>query len=787
MANILRKWVESDKREIARLGKIADKVQQYEDEYAALSDEQLKANTPKLKDRLAAGATLDDILPEAFATAREGAKRVLGLFPFRVQIIGGIVLHEGNIAEMKTGEGKTLTATMPVYLNALTGKGVHVVTVNEYLSTRDATEMGELYNWLGLSVGLNLNSKNSDEKREAYNCDITYSTNSELGFDYLRDNMVVYKEQMVQRPLNFAIVDEVDSILIDEARTPLIISGGAEKTTGLYIRADRFVKTLKAETDYKIDWPTKTISLTESGIRKAEKNFGLDNLYDTENTALTHHIDQALRANYIMLKDIDYMVSDGEVLIVDQFTGRAMEGRRYSDGLHQAIEAKEGVQIQDENKTMANITYQNFFRMYTKLAGMTGTAKTEQEEFREIYNMEVISVPTNKPVIRVDSPDVLYPTLDAKFNAVVEDIKARHEKGQPMLIGTVAIESSERLSKQLDEAKIPHTVLNAKNHFKEAEIIMNAGQRGAVTIATNMAGRGTDIKLGPGVTELGGLAVIGTERHESRRIDNQLRGRSGRQGDPGSTQFYLSLEDDLMKRFGSDRIKAVLDRFKVADDDQVIQSRMISRQVESAQKRVEGNNYDTRKNTLQYDDVMREQREVIYKQRQQVINEQETLKPVLMAMINRTITRIVQTHTQGDQKDWNLDALYAWVTANMIDPEKFKRSQLDGKSQDELIGLLAEMAETNFQQKNKQLGDDAQMLEFEKVVILRVVDSAWTDHIDAMDQLRQSIGLRGYGQMNPLVEYQEEGYRMFEEMIASIDDDVTRLFMKAEIRQNIRR
>ncbi|WP_368303575.1 preprotein translocase subunit SecA, partial [Lacticaseibacillus rhamnosus] len=743
MANILRKWVESDKREIGRLGKIADQVQRYEDEYAALSDDQLKANTQKFKDRLAAGATLDDILPEAFATAREGAKRVLGLFPFRVQIIGGIVLHEGNIAEMKTGEGKTLTATMPVYLNALTGKGVHVVTVNEYLSTRDATEMGELYNWLGLSVGLNLNSKNSDEKREAYNCDITYSTNSELGFDYLRDNMVVYKEQMVQRPLNFAIVDEVDSILIDEARTPLIISGGAEKTTGLYIRADRFVKTLKADTDYKIDWPTKTISLTESGIRKAEKNFGLDNLYDTENTALTHHIDQALRANYIMLKDIDYMVSNGEVLIVDQFTGRAMEGRRYSDGLHQAIEAKEGVQIQDENKTMANITYQNFFRMYTKLAGMTGTAKTEQEEFREIYNMEVISVPTNKPVIRVDSPDVLYPTLDAKFNAVVDDIKKRHKKGQPILVGTVAIESSERLSKQLDDEKIPHTVLNAKNHFKEAEIIMNAGQRGAVTIATNMAGRGTDIKLGPGVTELGGLAVIGTERHESRRIDNQLRGRSGRQGDPGSTQFYLSLEDDLMKRFGSERIKAMLDRFKVADDDQVIQSRMISRQVESAQKRVEGNNYDTRKNTLQYDDVMREQREVIYKQRQQIINEDETLKPVLMAMINRTITRIVQTHTQGDQKDWNLDALYAWITANMADPEKFKRSELDGKSQDELIGLLADMAETNFQHKNKQLGDDAQMLEFEKVVILRVVDSAWTDHIDAMDQLRQSIGLRG--------------------------------------------
>lgn len=787
MANPLRKWVENDKREVNRIGKIADKVIAHEKEMAALSDEELQAQTPALKKRLENGETLDDILPEAFAAVREGAKRVLGLFPFRVQIIGGITLHEGNIAEMKTGEGKTLTATMPVYLNALAGHGVHVVTVNEYLSARDATEMGELYNWMGLSVGLNTHEKSSDEKREAYNADITYSTNAELGFDYLRDNMVVYKQQMVQRELNYAIVDEVDSILIDEARTPLIISGGAEKSNGLYIRADRFVKTLKEEDDYKIDWPTKTISLTENGIRKAEKTFGLKNLYDTENTALTHHMDQALRANYIMLKDIDYMVKDGEVLIVDSFTGRAMEGRRFSDGLHQAIEAKEGVEIQDENQTMATITYQNFFRMYNKLSGMTGTAKTEEEEFREIYNMNVLTIPTNRPIARVDMPDILYPTLDSKFKAVTADIKARHEKGQPILIGTVAIESSERLSKMLDDEGIPHSVLNAKNHAREAEIVMNAGQRGAVTIATNMAGRGTDIKLGPGVKEVGGLAVIGTERHESRRIDNQLRGRSGRQGDPGYTQFYLSLEDDLMKRFGSDRIKAMLDRFKLEDDEQVIRSRMISRSVESAQKRVEGNNYDTRKNTLQYDDVMREQREVIYKQRQQVINEDETLKPVLMAMLDRCITRIVQLHTQGDQSKWELDKIYDYVTNNMVSSDKLATNAFEGLGQDQIIEKIEGLAEDNYNEKLKQLGDADQMLEFEKVVILRVVDSLWTDHIDVLDQLRQSVGLRGYGQMNPLVEYQEEAYAMFEEMIAHMDEDVTRLFMKAEIRQNIRR
>ena len=648
MANILKKIYDNDRRELKKFEKLATKVESLADEYEKLSDEQLQAKTPEFRKRLEKGETLDDLLPEAFATAREGAKRVLGLYPFRVQIIGGIALHYGNIAEMMTGEGKTLTATLPVYLNALTGKGVHVVTVNEYLSSRDESEMGQLYKWLGLTVGLNLNSMSADEKRDAYNCDVTYSTNSELGFDYLRDNMVVYKDQMVQRPLNYAIIDEVDSILIDEARTPLIISGQAEQANSEYIRADRFVKTLTEDKsdddadddedhgDYKIDWPTKTINLTNQGIKKACEHFGLKNLYDIDNQVLVHHIDQALRANYIMLKDIDYVVQNGEVMIVDSFTGRVMEGRRYSDGLHQAIEAKEGVKIQEESKTQATITYQNFFRMYKKLAGMTGTAKTEEEEFREIYNMEVITIPTNRPIARKDLPDILYPTLDSKFEAVVKEIKERHAKGQPVLVGTVAIESSERLSKMLDQAGIPHAVLNAKNHAKEAEIIMNAGQRGAVTIATNMAGRGTDIKLGPGVKELGGLAVIGTERHESRRIDNQLRGRSGRQGDPGVTRFYLSLEDDLMKRFGGDRVKLFLDRISDNDDDKVIESRMITKQVESAQKRVEGNNYDTRKQTLQYDDVMRTQREIIYGERMQVISEEKSLKPVLMPMIKRS-------------------------------------------------------------------------------------------------------------------------------------------------------
>lgn len=787
MANILKKWVESDNRELKRLTKIADKVEAYAQDMAELSDDELKAKTPEFKKRYQAGETLDDLLPEAFAVAREGAKRVLGLYPYHVQIIGGIVLHEGNIAEMKTGEGKTLTATMPVYLNALAGEGVHVVTVNEYLSSRDATEMGELYNWLGLSVGLNITSKTPEEKREAYNCDITYSTNSELGFDYLRDNMVVYREDMVQRPLNFCIVDEVDSILIDEARTPLIISGQSSGTTLLYTRTDRFAKTLEKDTDFKIDLESKTVSLTEQGIRKGEQYFGTKNLFDPDNTALNHHLDNALRANYIMIRDKDYVVQDGEVLIVDQFTGRIMDGRRYSDGLHQAIEAKEHVEIEEETKTMANITYQNFFRMYKKLSGMTGTAKTEDEEFREIYNMEVISIPTNKPVIRDDRPDILYPNLKSKFKAVVEDIKERHAKGQPILVGTVAVETSELLSAMLDQAGVPHAVLNAKNHAKEAEIIMNAGQRGTVTIATNMAGRGTDIKLGPGVRELGGLAVIGTERHESRRIDNQLRGRSGRQGDPGVSQFYLSLEDDLMLRFGTDRVKRFLETMNLDDEDAVIQSKMITKQVESAQKRVEGNNYDTRKQVLQYDDVMRAQREVVYKQRQQVIMEEKSLKPVIMPMIKRTVEHVVQMHAVGEQKEWDLQGIVDFAVSAMVPEDSISVSDLEGKTVDEMVSYLMDRAEANYKTKEKQLYDASQMLEFEKVVILRVVDSHWTDHIDEMDQLRQSIGLRGYGQLNPLVEYQSDGFKMFEQMIGDIEYEVTRLFLKAEIRQNIKR
>ncbi|WP_397321241.1 preprotein translocase subunit SecA [Pediococcus acidilactici] len=787
MANILKKWVESDAREIKRLGKKADKIDALKDEMAQLSDEELKAKTPEFKERLKNGETLDDILIEAFAVAREGAKRVLGLFPFRVQLIGGMVLHGGNIAEMKTGEGKTLTATLPVYLNALGGEGVHVVTVNEYLAERDSTEMGELYKWLGLTVGVNTAEMSPDEKREAYNCDITYSTNSEIGFDYLRDNMVVYKEDMVQRPLNFALIDEVDSVLIDEARTPLIISGQTEPSVTLYQRADRFVKTL-TDGDYTIDWESKSISLTENGIRRGEKYFNTDNLYDVENSALNHHIDQALRANYIMTKDKDYVVSDdGEVLIVDSFTGRVMEGRRFSDGLHQAIEAKEHVEIQDGSKTMANITYQNLFRMYKKLSGMTGTAQTEAEEFREIYNMEVVSVPTNRPVVRDDRPDLLYPTLESKFKAVVKEIKKLHTKGQPVLVGTVAVETSEYLSRLLDRERIPHVVLNAKNHAREAEIVANAGQKGAVTIATNMAGRGTDIKLGPGVVELGGLAVIGTERHESRRIDNQLRGRSGRQGDVGMSQFYLSLEDDLMIRFGSERIKDLLSRMKVADEDAVIQSRLISRQVESAQKRVEGNNYDARKNVLQYDDVMRAQREVIYAERQQVIMEEHSLKDVLMPMVYRTIDRVVDAHTAKTKKSYDLDTIVEFARTTLVNENDINIEDLEGKSANEIKDYLKQLADQMYKQKEDALYAPEQILEFEKVVILRVVDQHWTDHIDAMDQLRQSIGLRGYGQLNPLVEYQQEGYRMFNEMVTDIEYETTRLFMKSEIRQNLER
>lgn len=789
MANFLKQLVENNKREVRKLEKLADKVISLESKMEALSDADFPVKTEEFKARYASGESLDKLLPEAFALVREGAKRVLGLFPYKVQIMGGITLHNGNIAEMRTGEGKTLTATMPVYLNALSGDGVHVVTVNEYLSTRDAKEMGELYNFLGLSVGVNLTGQTPEEKRAAYYADITYSTNSELGFDYLRDNMVVYKSQMVQRPLNYAVVDETDSILIDEARTPLIISGQAEKSTVLYQRADFFVKALKEDEDYTIDLTSKSISLTDEGINKAEQTFRLPNLYDVDNSALVHHIDQALRANYIMIRDIDYVVDEGEVKIVDGFTGRIMEGRRYSDGLHQAIEAKEGVEVENESKTMATITYQNFFRMYRKLSGMTGTAKTEEEEFREIYNMNVITIPTNRPVQRIDNHDVIYPSLKSKFKAVVRDIKERHAKGQPILVGTVAVETSELLSQMLHQEGIPHEVLNAKNHFKEAEIVMMAGQRGAVTIATNMAGRGTDIKLGKGVKELGGLCVIGTERHESRRIDNQLRGRSGRQGDPGETQFYLSLEDDLMKRFGGERMQAIWERLNIDEngDDNFIQSKMLSRQVESSQKRVEGNNYDTRKNVLQYDEVMREQREIIYSQRLQIINEENSLEKVTKAMIRRTIHRMVENHTLGEKKTWDLESLVDFAANAICHPEDISLSELKGKTPLEIEGLLNEKAMEVYKEKQEQLNGDSQMLEFEKVVILRVVDRKWTDHIDDMDQLREGVGLRGYAQIDPLTEYQTEGFNRFQQMIAAIDYDVTRILMKSQIRQNLQR
>lgn len=786
MANLVKTIIENDRGEIKRLEKMADKVFSYENQMAALTDDELKAKTVEFKQRYQDGESLDDLLYEAFAVVREAAKRVLGLFPYKVQVMGGIVLHHGDVPEMRTGEGKTLTATMPVYLNALSGKGVHVVTVNEYLTERDATEMGELYSWLGLSVGINLAAKSPAEKKEAYLCDITYSTNSEIGFDYLRDNMVVRAENMVQRPLNYALVDEVDSILIDEARTPLIVSGQtASDTSQLYHMADAYVKTL-TEDDYIIDVPSKTIGLSDSGIDKAESYFNLENLYDIENVALTHFIDNALRANYIMILDIDYVVSeDQEILIVDQFTGRTMEGRRYSDGLHQAIEAKEGVPVQEETKTSASITYQNLFRMYKKLSGMTGTGKTEEEEFREIYNIRVIPIPTNRPIARIDHPDLLYPSLKSKFKAVVEDVKSRHEKGQPVLVGTVAVETSDYLSQLLVQAGVPHEVLNAKNHYKEAQIIMNAGQRGAVTIATNMAGRGTDIKLGEGVRELGGLCVIGTERHESRRIDNQLRGRSGRQGDPGESQFYLSLEDELMRRFGSERIKAVLDRFKLSEEESVIRSNMFTRQVEGAQKRVEGNNYDTRKQVLQYDDVMREQREIIYAERYDVITANRDLAPEIKAMIKRTIKRIVEGASHSSKEE-RVEAILNFAKYNLVPEDTISESDIEGKSDKEVIDYLYARAEEIYASQVAKLRDEESVQEFQKVLILRVVDSKWTDHIDALDQLRNAVGLRGYAQNNPVVEYQSESFRMFNDMIGSIEFDVTRLMMKAQIHEQER-
>lgn len=785
MLNVLNKVFDLNKRELKRLEKIADKVEALAGEMEALSDEALSAKTVEFRGRLADGEKLDQLLPEAFAVAREGARRVLGLYPFRVQIMGAAALNEGNIAEMKTGEGKTLTSTMSVYLNALSGQGVHVVTVNEYLSSRDAEEMGKLYNFLGLTVGLNLNSLSKDEKREAYAADVTYSTNNELGFDYLRDNMVLYKEEKVQRPLHYAVIDEVDSILIDEARTPLIISGQANKAAALYMQANAFVRTLTKEEDYTYEESTKGVTLTDVGVEKVEKAFRIDNLFDLTHVRLNHAINQSLKAHVSMHLDVDYVVQDGDVVIVDSFTGRLMKGRRYSDGLHQAIEAKEGLEVQNESMTMATITFQNFFRMYDKLSGMTGTAKTEEEEFRNIYNMNVIAIPTNKPIARDDRADLIYASMNGKFEAVAADIAERNKKGQPVLIGTVAIETSEIISKLLTKHGIKHNVLNAKNHEHEAEIIATAGHLGSVTIATNMAGRGTDIKLGDGVLEVGGLAVIGTERHESRRIDNQLRGRSGRQGDPGVTQFYLSMEDELMRRFGSDNMRNMMSKMGM-DDSQPIQSKMVSRAVESAQKRVEGNNFDSRKRLLQYDDVLRQQREIIYKERNEVL-ETENMRDLVETMIFAVIERLVTTHTNAENKaEWNYKAIEDYIQANMLPEGVITQETLENLSQEEVIEKIKEEVISFYDAKEEEMTAE-RMREFEKVVLLRSIDSKWIDHIDAMDQLRQGIHLRAYGQTDPLREYQSEGFAMFEAMVESVQEDVAKYAMKAEIRNNLER
>ena len=733
---------------------------------------------------------LDKILVDAFAAAREGAFRSLGMKPYKVQIMGGIALHRGDIAEMRTGEGKTLTATMPVYLNALAGEGVHVVTVNEYLSQRDAQEMGVFYNYMGLSVGLNLNSLNSEEKRAAYNADITYSTNNELGFDYLRDNMVKTVEARVQRPLNYAVIDEVDSVLIDEARTPLIISGEGQESTSLYQVANAFVKTLKkaeeedgSDGDYTLDIKTKAIQLSENGIDKAESYFGLKNLYELKNVDLTHHINQALKANYTMALDVDYVVAeDGEILIVDQFTGRTMPGRRFSEGLHQAIEAKEGVPIQKESKTMATITFQNFFRMYKKLSGMTGTGKTEEEEFRNIYNMFVTTIPTNRPIQRIDAPDYIYSNMEAKFNAVAQEVKERYDKGQPVLLGTVSIETSELVSKLLYRYGVPHKVLNAKQNESEAEIIKQAGQRGSVTIATNMAGRGTDIKLGEGVRELGGLAVIGTERHESRRIDNQLRGRSGRQGDPGYSRFYLSLEDELMVRFGADRLQKIMGK----DDDTPLESRMVSRSVESAQKRVEGNNYDSRKQVLQYDDVLRKQREIMYAERNEVL-ENDVVTDIIQEMIGEAvdktmafITENLEAHSEKEETEEIIKSLNdKFLVQKPITESEYS----DVMSDDEIRELVLHRINLELAEKRELLGDET-MNSFEKYILLNAIDDRWTDHIDQMDQLRKGIFLRSYGQIDPLREYKTEGHEMFEYMIDDIQVEVVTNLMRIRVERH---
>lgn len=775
----------SDK-EIKRINPIVDKIEALDGTMQKLSDEELRNKTVEFKERLQRGETLNDILPEAYAVVREAAVRVLGQKHYRVQLIGGVVLHQGRIAEMKTGEGKTLVATLPSYLNALTGKGVHIVTVNDYLAKRDRNWMGQIHEFLGLTVGVITHDMDNVERRAAYNCDITYGTNNELGFDYLRDNMVVYKEEMVQRELNYAIVDEVDSILIDEARTPLIISGAGEKSTHLYQYADSFVKILRKDEDFEVDEKQHAVTLTESGVEKAEKYFNIENYGDADNMEIQHHVIQALKAHNTMKRDIDYVVKDGEVIIVDEFTGRLMQGRRYSDGLHQAIEAKEGVKVERESKTLATITFQNYFRLYSKLAGMTGTAQTEEVEFQEIYGLDVIVIPTNKPMARNDMPDVVYKSEKGKFNAIINEIVETHKIGQPTLVGTISIEKSEIISDLLKKRGVPHQVLNAKYHEREAEIISHAGERGMVTIATNMAGRGTDIKLGEGVVELGGLKIIGTERHESRRIDNQLRGRAGRQGDPGSSRFYISLEDDLMRLFGSERLQNVVEKLGLPEDEP-IESKMVSNAIEQAQKKVEGNNFDVRKSLLQYDNVMNTQREIIYGQRSQVLNG-ENIKDFILSMIKNIIEAVVNAHT-GDEKqrdEWDIKGLIKYLENIFLPKGLVKAEELSGMSKDKMVEILTDISNKLYEKKEAEF-EPEQMREVERVILLRAVDLKWIDHIDAMDQLKQGIGLRAYRQRDPVQEYQIEGMNMFDEMIYNIKEDAIKYLFRVRPERKVER
>ncbi len=780
----LRKLFDSEYKELKRFEGIADQIIALEDEMSKLKDKEFKAKTEEWKKFLAEGGDIEEIVVPAFALAREAAYRTIGEKPFKVQVIGGLAIHYGNIAEMKTGEGKTLTTVLPAYLNALTGKGVHVVTTNEYLSDRNANWMKPAYDLLGVTVGINLRELSPQQKQEAYNCDITYSTNNEIGFDYLRDNMVIRKEDRTQRPLNFCIIDEVDSILIDEARTPLIISGGKFNSNDLYIDADRAAKRLKEEEDYTIDVKTRNVSLTENGSKKIEAICNIKNLYDLENTVFVHHLNQALKANYGFKKDVDYVVENGEVIIVDQFTGRLMHGRQFSEGLHQAIEAKEGVTINTETKTMATITFQNLFRMYNKLAGMTGTAKTESEEFRAIYNMYVIEIPTNREVIRIDHPDLVYPTAKGKYKAIINYIAKVHETGQPILVGTISVETNEYLSSLLKKAGLKHEILNAKNHEREAEIIAKAGEKGAITLATNMAGRGTDIKLGEGVKELGGLCVVGTERHEARRIDNQLRGRAGRQGDPGSSQFFVSFEDDLIKRFGLESAKTALLRLGL-EEDQAIRSRRLTKSIESAQKRVEGNNYDIRKSLLDYDNVLNEQREIIYERRNEILD-QDNIHDRIQKSFKNTITALIESHIapEGYLTKKDKEEIVDYVNTNFVKNNSLKLADIEDKKDDEIIEHIYELIQKDY---SKKMVNDELMTEFEKAISLRVIDTCWVDHMSEMEHLKEGIGLRGYGQVNPIQAYTTEGYELFDKLLDRIDKDIATFLLKAEVRQNVER